>query len=416
MTREADTTRSDRDGGVLIAIHSLRGGGAGRMCVFLANGLSRRGIPVTVAVNMTADEKWRGQFDPTVSLIDLRRGHARRVIGPLVRLVRRVRPATVLAFNYQIAVLLPLVRRISGVPFRAVGRTVVALSAAARYKGFWQREIVMPVVRRRYRHLDAVIAQSEAMRPDLEENFGVAPERIHVINNPAVPPSVAKATHAAPEIGADDAPSRAAAAAPATEPAAGPTAAAAAAIEADPAAPVLRQEDTLLFLGRFKPQKQPMILLDVMEKIVERFARSGRSVRLVAAGEGPLLRDFLDEVKRRGLEQRVEYLGYVADVEPLFADATMTVLTSAYEGFPNVLVESIARGVPVVSFDCPTGPSEIVQTGANGFLVPLNDTATFVEAVSSILEHPPTTEQVRATAARFLPDAVLDRYEEVLHV
>lgn len=353
------------------------------MCTFLANGLSRREWKVTVAVTMAAESKWQDRFDPAVTLVDLGKEHARLVLLPLVRLVRRESPGVVLAFNYQVAILLPLVRRLSGVPFRAVGRTVVALSAAARFKGFWQRVVVMGLVRRGYRRLDAVIAQSEGMRPDLERNFHVPPQKIHVIHNPAVPPDSDDSGESSAGGGGRKA----------TRP------------------------GVLLYLGRFKPQKQPVLMLDMVQGLIDRkgLDSDAEAVRLVTAGEGPLVEPFLREVRRRRLEDVVQYRGYMEDLEPLFREADVTILMSAYEGFPNVLVESIARGVPVVSFDCPTGPSEIVRPGENGELVPLNDVPRFVEAVASVLDNPLKPEMVKATARRFLPDVVLDRYEEVLH-
>lgn len=356
---------------MLILIHSLRGGGAGRMCAFLANGLYRRGWQVTVTVSMVGESRWEELFAEGVSLRFLNTGHARRSVGALIAAVREHRPQTVVAFNYQVAVLLPIIRRLSGVPFRSVGRTVVALSAAAQFKGFWQREIVMRFVRRRYRKLDAVIAQSAGMIDDLRDNFRVPRERIHVIHNPATVPDQRVVSGG-------------------------------------------RRADayTLLYLGRFKPQKQPCFLVDLIAALQERTLP--KRVVLIAAGEGPLVESFTEYARSRGVSEAIEYCGYVTDIEPLYARADATVLMSAYEGFPNVLVESIARGIPVVSFDCPTGPSEIVSDGENGKLVPLNDLDAFVEATVDVLTSPPPHDRVLATAARFRPEVILDRYEEVL--
>lgn len=342
------------------------------MCAFLANGLSARGWSVTVCVTLSAGQRWANAFHSGVNLRFLGTQHARRSIRAVVRVVRDIRPATVLAFNYQMASLLPLVRRRSGVRFRAVGRTVVALSTAARDKSFWQRTIVMRFVRRRYRQLDAVIAQAHAMRSDLEENFGVAGERIAVIHNPA-----AGNGHPSPEA------------------------------DQRPYPPV----PTLLYVGRFKPQKQPLALLDL---IGELRSRGHRGVRLLAAGEGPLLDAFRRSVRDRGLDDVVDYRGYVDDTAALFSEARVTVLVSRYEGFPNILVESLSHGVPVASYDCPTGPSEIVVDGTNGRIVAPDDLPALADAVAGLLDHPPDRAAVRATASRWDPERILDQYEEVL--
>jgi len=359
---------------LLILIHSLRGGGAGRVCTFLANGLARRGWTVQVAVNLPGNQRWLAEFNTQVSVSQLGRSHARRALPALIKQVRDFRPTVVVAFNYQLAVLLPIVRRLSGVSFKAVGRTVVALSEAAKYRSFWQREIVMPFVRRRYRHLDMVIAQAEAMRRDLIQHFGLKEGQIAVINNPAEISKEQKEVEAKVSHSGE-----------------GPT---------------------LLYLGRFKPQKQPFLLLDMLEGL--RRTEVGSHARLIAAGEGPLLNEFLSAAQERGLADAVEYRGYTDDIDSLFHEADVTVLVSRYEGFPNVLVESIARGVPFVSFDCPSGPSDIIEEGKNGHIVPLNDLSAFVKALEDVLKQPPAGGIVRSTAAKFHPETILDMYEQVL--
>ncbi|MCF7949361.1 MAG: glycosyltransferase, partial [Spirochaetia bacterium] len=350
-----------KENNLLILIHSLRGGGAGRVCVFLANGLASRGWDVTVAVNLPEGQRWLEKFDSRVTVEQLGSRHARRALFPLVKLVRSMRPTVVLSFNYQLAVLLPFVRSLSGIPFKAVGRTVVALSEAARYRSFWQRKIVMPFVRRRYRHLDLVIAQAEAMRQDLLHRFSLRDDQLVVINNPSEIPD--KAEQQESEMVQDTRPPR------------------------------------LLYLGRFKPQKQPRLLLDLVEKL--RGREGFEDARLIAAGEGPLLEQFMKELRARGLEDAVDYRGYSDDIEALFAEADLTVLVSRYEGFPNVLVESIARGVPVLSFDCPSGPADIILEGVNGRLVAMNDMESLVAAAAELLVSLPPQQQVRDTALRF---------------
>jgi len=385
---------------LLILIHSLRGGGAGRVCSFLANGLARRGWDVTVAVNLPENQRWIGSFDSGVSIHQLNARHARWVFPGLVSLVRSFRPDVVLAFNYQLAVLLPFVRTFARVPFKAVGRTVVALSEAARYRSFWQREIVMPFVRRRYRHLDLVIAQAGAMREDLLAHFSLRNDQVVVINNPAVTDTRSAAwMDNSPDADQD-------------EYLAGGVAQEGRDLRPADGSDAEARTPRLLYLGRFKPQKQPHLLLDFMERL--RRKHGFEQARLIAAGEGPLTDEFLSQVSARGLEEAIDYRGFTGNIDPLFDEADLTVLVSRYEGFPNVLVESIARGVPVLSFDCPSGPSDIIEEGVNGMLVPMNDMDNMIDAAVKLLRDPPACAQVLSTAERFHPEKILDRYEEVL--
>ncbi len=73
------------------------------------------------------------------------------------------------------------------------------------------------------------------------------------------------------------------------------------------------------------------------------------------------------------------------DVNGYYNRSKSTILTSLYEGYPNVLAESLTAGTPVVSFDCQSGPNEIIRDGINGYLIPCFDTELFVDKLELIL-------------------------------
>jgi glycosyltransferase involved in cell wall biosynthesis len=381
---------------------------------------------VTVAVNYLEESVWDAAFTERVELVRLGAGHARRALKPLTELVRRIRPQAVLAFNYQLALALLAVRwhasrtsrasrtsagsgssrtagssRASGgvppgVPrFRLVSRHIVATAASMRIKGLWHGLAVKTLLRLLYRRVDHVVAQSEAMREELIRSFRLSPDQVRVIYNPVLPASAAPG----PELpeGLEELVERSR--------------------EHSLRPPVI------LYLGRFKPQKQPLLLLDLLERVR---SREPEAV-LVAAGHGPLVEDFRQAVVERGLGDAVYYLGYVMNPVPLFEIAAATVLTSAYEGFPNALIDSLAHGVPVASFDCPTGPSEIIADGQNGFLIAPGDLEDMAEKVTRLIGRPqgrarlypdgapfdPRT--IQQSAARFSLDHAIRSYEAVLH-
>ncbi len=152
--------------------------------------------------------------------------------------------------------------------------------------------------------------------------------------------------------------------------------------------------------------------------LLEAFARLGPSRRdwtLTILGEGPERASLEAQVAHHGLGDRVSMPGLVHDVQSVMSDAAMLALSSRFEGFGNVLVESLAVGTPVIAFDCPVGPREIVNHGNNGLLVDPESP----QALAAGLERLMGDEELRArlslqapeSVARFSVDRVVDRWE-----
>ena len=122
------------------------------------------------------------------------------------------------------------------------------------------------------------------------------------------------------------------------------------------------------------------------DRLLEAFCRLNQSeVHLVILGEGPERADLLRMAHELGVEEYVHLPGRVADVDTWYRYAECFVLSSRHEGWPNVLMEAMANGCPVVSFDCNYGPSEILEEGANGLLVPEGDVEALAAAMEQVL-------------------------------
>jgi glycosyltransferase involved in cell wall biosynthesis len=91
----------------------------------------------------------------------------------------------------------------------------------------------------------------------------------------------------------------------------------------------------------------------------------------------------------------------------------MVVLSSAYEGMPNCLIEAIGCGVPVVSYDCPLGPAEIIVDGVNGYLVEYQNIEALAKGMEQCLVMNRTDEQIKATAAKFDVSHIAEQYLEL---
>jgi glycosyltransferase involved in cell wall biosynthesis len=162
---------------------------------------------------------------------------------------------------------------------------------------------------------------------------------------------------------------------------------------------------TALFVGRLHPQKGVDVLLDA--------AGLCREVRFLVVGEGPERATIESVIGERGLDN-VRLLGFRHDVPALMARADLLVLPSRWEGMPNVLLEAMAAGCPVVATDV-VGSSDLVEDGVNGLLVASEDPQALTDGVRAILNDPARADRLadagRATAARHDVLSVADGFE-----
>lgn len=122
------------------------------------------------------------------------------------------------------------------------------------------------------------------------------------------------------------------------------------------------------------------------DRLLRAFRGLGRSdLHLVILGEGEEQPTLLNLARKLGIEEYVHFPGYVSDVETWYRHAACFVLSSHHEGWPNVLVEALANGCPVVSFNCKYGPSEIIQDGENGLLISEGDIEGLTKAIARVL-------------------------------
>lgn len=146
----------------------------------------------------------------------------------------------------------------------------------------------------------------------------------------------------------------------------------------DPENFLAKDQRLLLGVGRLTEQKGFDLLVEAFARLALRFPEWV----LVILGEGPLRRELEGQVMAHGLQNRVILPGVAGNIGEWYTRADIYVMSSRFEGFPNTLLEALAHGTPAVSFDCPTGPSDIIRHGIDGLLVPNGDVDALTEALS----------------------------------
>lgn len=144
--------------------------------------------------------------------------------------------------------------------------------------------------------------------------------------------------------------------------------------------------------------------------------RSG--VYLVILGDGKDKLKIINLVKDLGVTDYVIFKDFSENPFPYVKKAMFTTLTSNYEGFPMVLVESLSLGTPVVAVDCKSGPSEIIVTGKNGILVPFKNELKFIEAMNKMIADENFYKRCKmgtiSSVSKFQMNQIVKEWEEIL--
>lgn len=167
------------------------------------------------------------------------------------------------------------------------------------------------------------------------------------------------------------------------------------------ASPSLLKSKRILAIGRLAGQKGFDLLIRAWALIESQFPEW--ELRIV--GSGRKERDLRKLTAQLGITERIEMIPATPDVITEYQGASLYALSSRYEGFGLVLVEAMQMGLPVVSFNCPHGPKEIVSDGKTGILVPDGDIQLFAQALAHLLQHPELRAEMGAEALR-----QVDRY------
>jgi glycosyltransferase involved in cell wall biosynthesis len=351
-------------------------GGVERMILNLAGGLRDEGFDVDLVL-----VKARGahvlSIPAGVRVVKLNAHHTLTSLPALVRYLRRERPQVLLAAKDRAIKTAVLARAFARVPVRLVGRLGTTLSAALRGRSLIKKWVWYMSMRLFYRHVDRIIGVSQGVVDDVLAITSLPRERVRVVRNPVWTPELSRL--AQESVGH----------------------------------PWLQTRDTPVILGagRLTRQKDFATLIRAFAEV-----RTRRPCRLIILGDGNL-RSYLETLASElNVRDDVSLPGFVTNPYAWIARARLFVLSSLWEGSPNVLTEALAIGVPVVSTDCPSGPREILKDGEYGTLVPMGDVTALAHAMAATLDHPLPRERLQEAARPYTVNQSVRGYLEAFGV
>jgi glycosyltransferase involved in cell wall biosynthesis len=386
---------------IAILLNSFALGGAQRNLITLAKAFSQRGHSVEFLVGRNAGPL-QSEVPSTLRIIEF--GKTPRLLLPfalgprvlrsptevaalaskdrpsvlarvpsLARYLSRTRPEallTTLPFNILAAI---WAATLAGSDTRVVIRIALTFSTRIARPQAVERMLIQES-RRWYPRAAAIVAVSEGVARNLQDTLGLPPHRIATVQNPVDHGLVTKL-----------------AAAPVDH-------------------PWFQSEiPVVLGVGRLRPEKDFPTLLRAFAIV-----RSRRPARLVIVGEGDQRAAIEALARSLAIDGDLWMAGARPNPFPFMARAAALALSSVQEGFPNVLLEALACGCPVVSTDCQSGPAELLEGGRHGRLVPVGDAAEMGRAILETIAAPRDPDRQRRRAADFSLDAVAGRYLDLL--
>jgi len=352
-------------------------GGVERMIVNLCTGFSQRGYQVDLLL-IKNNSDHLVHLPDDVNVIHLGAKHAYSSLWRLVKYLRRERPDALLSAKERANRVALLARKISGVKIPVGVRLGTTVSAALAGKNRLQRFLWFWPMKLTYRHADVIIPVSQGVADDVIKITGIDSNRVKVIHNPVISPRLFELSR---------------------QPLSHPE-------WFDGSIP------TLAAAGRFTRQKDFFTLIRALKQINLEFP-----CRLVILGEeGGLREQYSALATELGIQHYLLMPGFVNNPYPVISHADCFVLSSLWEGSPNVLTEALALGVPVVSTDCPSGPAEILCDGYYGPLVPMGDAEAMAQAIIEVLHKPHSREFLQRASEAYTIDRSVNDYLKALRL
>ena len=333
-------------------------------------------------VGLKIEESFKSEISGDVCLVDLSNYHTPGALFKLIKYFKKERPDIFVSAFPHINAFVMMAKVISGVKMKVVLTEhnhffLLAKNARTLYRRFFGLFILPHLMRIFYPLSDAIICASNGVAESISDVISL-PDKIKTIYYPVASKKIYNLSK---------------------EPVNHPW-------FLNPKIPII------LAAGRLVNQKDYPTLLSAFKLVIQK-----KPVRLVILGEGAERKKLEKLILKLGISENVAFLGLQKNPFKYMKRASVFVLSSITEGLPNVLMEAMACGAPVISTNCKSGPGEIIENGKNGILVPVGDYKSLSEAIIKVLNDTSLKQALSKEgferAKYFSVEKNIKQYEEV---
>ncbi len=349
-------------------------GGAERVCVNLANEFIRQGHEVHIVVlNLDQDVNTHLLVEK-VQVHSLGVSRLRYSPFAMLKYLKVEKPDFLFVFGNEMAVILNKLKKLHLTNVKMVVRVLNNVNISLSKDDHVSKvvEHYLKSQQKQLHNVSHVIAQCEGMKEMLLSNHLVEPENVTAIYNPVSNDLIAK-----------------------TE-----------AIRIPFAKRENNRVKEVVFIGRIDPQKNLAHLLRAFATV----HKNNPLTILRLIGDGNVVDSMKTLAKTLGIADVVFFDGITKSMEKVYAKADIVALSSDYEGMPNCLIEAIACGIPVVSYDCPLGPKEIIAGQVNGYLVEFKNEEQLAKCLHDALNRDWDEKIIKETAKKFDVKNIAESY------
>lgn len=308
---------------VFFIISHLKAGGSEKVFWMLSQYFDQSKFEVYLLV-LDSNQAFYSQNLNGIKIIDLQSPRASKAIFKIIKLIKAEKPCAIFTTGGHINTLLAIVSMFVTIPV-IIGRESNVMNVMTELGGFKERfwDKFMGFT---YKRLDIAICQSDEIKRSLLEYYNVSSEKLKVIPNPILKTEIIKY-------------------------------------------PSSSKNKRIIIIARLAIEKGIIRFLRILDKLPQEYV-------LTIAGEGPMKAEILKLIDDLNLSERVKLVGIVREIPELIAAHDVLALPSFTEGFPNVVLESLEVGVPVIAFEV-GGIKAMLKLGFNGYIIQQNDLQDF---------------------------------------